>query len=52
MKIHQEQERQIAKPSTFIDPNPIRVREMLDKAGNVIDPRTKQIIRKNDEKPE
>ena len=32
--------------STFIDPNPRREREMLDKDGNVIDPRTKQIIRR------
>ena len=29
-----------------ISPNLIREKEMLDKFGNVIDPRTKQIIRK------
>ena len=34
------------KKSVFIDPNPVRVREMLDRDGNVIDPRTKQIIKK------
>ena len=29
-----------------ISPNLIREKEMLDKFGNVIDPKTKQIIRK------
>lgn len=32
--------------SVIIDPNPKKEREMLDKDGNVIDPRTKQIIKK------
>lgn len=31
---------------TFISMNPKRERELLDKFGNVIDPRTKQIIKK------
>jgi hypothetical protein len=30
-----------------IDPNPIKTREMLDRDGNVIDPQTKQIIKRN-----
>jgi len=34
---------------TIIADNLIRVREMVDINGNVIDPRTKQIIRLNDE---
>ena len=33
-----------------IDPNPVRIREMLDKDGNVIDPVTKQIIKRVNEK--
>jgi len=37
------------KKTVFIDPNPVRVREMLDANGNVIDFRTKQIIRKADQ---
>ncbi len=32
-----------------IDPNPRKTREMLDRDGNVIDPVTKQVIRKNNE---
>lgn len=53
MKIQtQERTVQPTQRRTFIDPNPVRVREMLDKDGNVIDPRTKQIIRRADEKPE
>jgi hypothetical protein len=31
---------------TFVDPNPRKEKEMLDRDGNVIDPRTKQIIKK------
>jgi hypothetical protein len=31
---------------TIVATNPIRIREMIDINGNVIDPRTKQIIRK------
>ena len=34
---------------TIIADNLIRVREMVDIDGNVIDPRTKQIIRKAEE---
>jgi len=30
---------------TFISPNLKKTREMIDKAGNIIDPRTKQIIK-------
>lgn len=40
------------KPSVVVSSNPIRIREMLDKEGNVIDPRTKQIIRRKDAKEE
>lgn len=49
MKI-QNQERTINRSSrsTFVDPHPHKEREMLDKDGNVIDPRTKQIIKKID----
>jgi len=32
-----------------VDPNPVRVREMLDAEGNVIDPRTKVILKKVNE---
>jgi len=32
--------------STVISANPVREREMLDRHGNVIDPRTKQIIKR------
>ena len=52
MKVQTQETRVGTQRSTFIDPNPVRVREMLDKDGNVIDPRTKQIIRKADEKSE
>jgi len=45
MNINQNNRIGQIKKSTFVDPNPIRVRETLDKSGNVIDPRTKQIIR-------
>lgn len=50
MKI-QTQQRVISsdKPRVSIDPNPRREREMLDKDGNVIDFRTKQIIRRKGE---
>ena len=34
------------KPTTVVSSNPIRVREMVDVNGNVIDPKTKQIIKK------
>lgn len=46
MKINTNERAGSSEKSTFIDPNPKREREMLDKHGNVIDPRTKQIIRK------
>ncbi len=43
-------ERQVnVKKSVTIDPNPRKEKEMIDRDGNVIDPRTKQIIRKNNE---
>ena len=37
------------KKGVFISPNPIRVREMLDRNGNVINPITKEIIRTAEE---
>lgn len=37
------------KPSVVIDPNPKREREFLDASGNIIDPKTKQIIKKYEE---
>ena len=41
-------ERTISKKESnvVISSNPVRIREMLDKNGNVIDPRTKQIIKR------
>jgi hypothetical protein len=51
MQIKQREHVASTKKSVFIDPNPRKEREMLDRDGNVIDPRTKQIIRrKEDEK--
>ncbi len=35
------------KSGVVIDPNPKKEREVLDRDGNVINPRTKEIIRKN-----
>ncbi len=52
MKVNTNQQQRVSEQSksggksTFIDPNPRRERETLDKYGNVIDPRTKQIIKK------
>lgn len=37
------------KKTVFIDPNPRKEKEVLDKHGNVIDPRTKQIIKTAEE---
>ena len=34
-----------SKGKVVVSANPVRVREMLDKDGNVIDPKSKQIIR-------
>lgn len=36
------------RPGVYIDPNPVKVSERVDANGNVIDPVTKQIIRKAD----
>ena len=33
-----------------IDPNPVKTREMLDRDGNIINPVTKEIIRRANEK--
>lgn len=56
MKINtgQIQERQagIQHGKTVIASNLIHEKEMLDQDGNVIDPRTKQIIKRNDAKNE
>lgn len=35
----------IKKGKTTISPNPKREREMLNSSGDVIDPKTKQVIR-------
>ena len=48
MEINQQQERQVNNPNegrVVISQNPVRQREVLDKNGNVIDLRSKQIIR-------
>ena len=37
---------QSGRPRVVIDPNPRKERERLDKDGNIIDPRTKEIIKK------
>lgn len=37
------------KASVVIDPNPIRTRVFLDANGNEINPRTKQIIKPNEQ---
>ena len=36
----------VVKRRVGIDPNPVRIKEMLDKDGNVINPVTKEIIKK------
>jgi len=47
MKIQiKEREGVINKGNTVISSNLVRESEMLDRYGNVINPRTKQIIRK------
>ncbi len=43
-------ERKIEQGSTFISPNLKKEIMMLDKYGNEIDPRTRQIIKRNNEK--
>lgn len=48
MKIHNNERPVSNRPAVTIDPNPRRERELLDKDGNVIDPRTKQIIKMNE----
>ena len=42
-------ERIIGRGNTVISPSPKKEREMLDKEGNIIDPRTKQIIKRVNE---
>ena len=49
MQIKQQQRVATGRKSVFIDPNPRKEREMLDKYGNVINPKTKEIIRKAEE---
>jgi hypothetical protein len=39
----------MTRPQVVISPNLIKTSERIDMNGNVIDPRTKQIIRKADE---
>ena len=45
MQINNNQRSGTSKRSVFIDPRPRKESEMLDKAGNVIDPKTKVIIK-------
>lgn len=45
-----EERESVRKPGgVVISPNLIRETERLDRDGNVIDPRTKQIIKRKDE---
>jgi len=41
-----ERSGQLKRSGVTIDPRPKITREMLDRDGNVIDPRTKQIIKR------
>lgn len=38
-----------SKGKVVISQRPVKTRERLDKDGNIVDPRTKQIIKKADE---
>ncbi len=37
----------VVRGGTFVSANPVKTRVMIDKDGNQIDPRTKQIIKPN-----
>ncbi len=50
MKININQKKEEGAPKkggVYIAPNLIRTSERLDKDGNIIDPRTKRIIKRN-----
>jgi hypothetical protein len=48
MKINTQQKTvPIKRTRVNISPNPIRTREVIDSMGNIIDMRTKEIIKKN-----
>lgn len=50
LKLNSEQAKTVvpSKGKIVISTNPVRIREMLDKDGNVINPKTKQIIKQAD----
>lgn len=50
MKINIREQKTPSSSNTFISPNLIKESMRIDQFGNEIDPRTKQIIKRNNDK--